>query len=114
MDFHLHTVRKEVRRRSSPLYNRLKALLVSFQVKPYTVLQPIWSLRTTMLSIDTQSGAITDTTKLSDILLYGWNRLVLSVQRYHNVCQCGRSRAYVAILPKSLYDSFMKNKTDWY
>jgi hypothetical protein len=100
MNFHLQTVRKEVRRRSLPLYNRLKALLVSFQVKPYTVPQSIWSLRTTILSIDTQSGAITDTTKLSDILLYGWNRLVLSVQSYHAVCQCARSRAYVANSPK--------------
>ncbi|KAG2742143.1 hypothetical protein P692DRAFT_20866234 [Suillus brevipes Sb2] len=79
MNFHLKTVRKEVRRRSLPLYNRLKALL------------SIWSLRTTILSIDTQSGAITDTTKLSDILLYGWNRLVLSVQSYHAVCRLDRS-----------------------
>ncbi|KAG2344168.1 alpha/beta-hydrolase [Suillus weaverae] len=38
----------------------------------YIVLQSIWHSRTTVVFIDTQSGAITDTTKLGDGPLYSW------------------------------------------
>ncbi|KAG1777970.1 hypothetical protein EV702DRAFT_968848 [Suillus placidus] len=38
----------------------------------YIVLQSIWHSRTTVLFIDTQSGTITDATKLGDGPLYSW------------------------------------------
>ncbi|KAG2068544.1 alpha beta-hydrolase [Suillus decipiens] len=38
----------------------------------YIVLQSTWRSRTTVLFIDTQSGAITDATKLTDGPLYSW------------------------------------------
>jgi acylaminoacyl-peptidase len=53
-------------------YNMPTSPFMRFSDRVYIVLQSIWHSRTTVLFIDTQSGAIRDATELGDGPLYSW------------------------------------------
>lgn len=53
-------------------YNMPTSPFLRFADRVYIVLQSLWRSRTTVLFIDTQSGAITDATEIGDGPLYSW------------------------------------------